>query len=264
MRILVLVAFTACARNARPDCSSISGLESVAKPGTLVIFGELHGTSEIPRFIGDAACAASRSARVHVGLELPAQDGPLLEAFLSGDDQAFQRSSFWTKPYQDGRSTSAMLALLRNLRALHVGVFFFDDAAVVESHARDAAMANNISKERARAPGDLYLIEVGDYHARRVPGAPFDLAMPWMASLLARRESALFSLDVRYLPGSAWTCQMFQGGEQSCGPTQLHGTATSAMRAIELTPLPEGYDGTFAVGTITATLPAFVSPGRVP
>ena len=53
-------------------------------------------------------------------------------------------------------------------------------------------MANNISKERARAPGDLYLIEVGNYHARQVPGAPFDLAMPWMASLLARRESALF------------------------------------------------------------------------
>jgi hypothetical protein len=55
-------------------------------------------------------------------------------------------------------------------------------------NAEDEAMAENIAAERKRAPGDIYLIEVGNYHARMTIGAPWDESKKWMAGFLASRE----------------------------------------------------------------------------
>src|SRR5687768_14904456 len=48
----------------------IAGADSLLVPGALVMIGELHGTQEIPAFVGDLAClAASRGVAVRLGVE---------------------------------------------------------------------------------------------------------------------------------------------------------------------------------------------------
>jgi len=240
-------------------------LDAVVKPGALVLFGEIHGTNEIPDFVGDVACAAARKERVHVGLELPASDSHLLARFLGGrDDDGLRESKFWRSSSPYGVTSRAMLALLQRLREYRrsgapIDVFFFDERARSGLARRDEAMAESISRERRRAFSGIYLVLVGNYHARNIVGAPWDPEKRWMASFLSQREPGLVTLDFRSLPGSAWMCVQKVGGGEICGSNPIKGTddATST-RAVRLEPDPGlGYDGVYWVGAITASPPAF-------
>jgi hypothetical protein len=232
------------------------------------LFGEVHGTNEIPAVVGGAACAASSKGRVHVGLELPVGDSRLLATFLSGNgDEGLRDSSLWRGPQQYGVTSSAMLELLKSLRDLRrngapLEVFFFDDRIRLGMKGRDQAMAEHISEERRRAPEDIYLILVGNFHARNVIGAPWDAQMRWMAHFLASRERRMITLDVRTHAGSAWACfQKGPGGPESCGSSPIRGSlpeGASNNRAVKLEPVPQlGYDGAYSVGTVSASPPAF-------
>ena len=240
------------------------GLDAVVKPGALVLLGEIHGTNEIPDFVGDAACAAARKGRVHVGLELPTEEADLLTAFLAGrGDEGLRDSKSWRSSSPYGVTSRAMLALLQRLREYRrsgapIDVFFFDDRARSGLARRDEAMAENISRERRRASSEIYLVLVGNYHARNIDGAPWDPEKRWMASFLSQREPGLVTLDFRSLPGTAWTC-VASGGGEICGSNPIKGNddATST-RALRLKPDPVlGYDGVYSVGAITASPPAF-------
>ena len=214
MRLISFALLAACA-HAPPQ-----------QQGALVIYGELHGTNEIPAYFGDVVEKAAQSRRVHVGLELPGERGPI-----------------WTDPFQSGRTSVAMRKLIQRLRALpNVDLFWFDSTAP----DRDGAMADNISAERAKAPHDLYLVLVGNLHARKKPGAPWDDKVRWMAVRLAERESNLTTYDARYGEGSAWICQ--GNTPDKCAATHLRGMPPDAPH--------EGYDGTYFVGAITASDPA--------
>src|SRR5262249_38305711 len=177
--------------------------------------------------------AARRGLPVHVGLELSGRDGPL-----------------WTAPFQSGRTSGAMAHLIERLDAMKVPIFWFDSTAP----DRDGAMAANISAERRKAPGDLYLVLVGNLHARKTPGAPWDPNVRWMAVRLAETEAEVVTLDARYRPGTAWIC--LSDSPEACKPTTVRGTTGPAAPGIALAPLPEGYDGTCDVGTVTASAPA--------
>src|SRR2546430_9350177 len=137
----------ACASAAPPPAPSVSipGLEAAVKPGMLVVFGDIHGTAEIPDFVGDAARALAKHQRVHVGLEMPVSETKALQAFLSGDDQSLLDTPTWTRSYQDGRTSQAVLGLLRKLRearrsGLTIEVFFFDDPDRLGMERRDEGM----------------------------------------------------------------------------------------------------------------------------
>jgi hypothetical protein len=238
------------------------------KPGALVVFGELHGTNEIPAFVAEAACAASRRGRVHVGFELPVEDAPALRAFLAGSaDEGLRDSAFWRAPYPYGMSSKAILSALGKLRDLrHAGapvdVFFFDDRRSLGIDGRDEAMANVISTERRRAPRDLFLILVGNYHARKGVGSAWNPRQRWMASFLASTEDGLTTLDVRMLPGTAWVCVKDKEDDpQVCGAKAVGRNPSETPPdglSVRLNPDPAlGYDGTYFVGAVTASPPAY-------
>src|SRR5215472_10804286 len=136
------------------SCTSpIAGADAVLIPGTLVLFGELHGTTEVPRFIVDLACqAATRGTFVDIGLELPREEQPRIDSFLASagttqDVQALLEGQFWQRPLQDGRSSRAMVDLLEGIRRLRrsgarIQVFLFDRAKPGQN--RDADMAKDI------------------------------------------------------------------------------------------------------------------------
>jgi len=265
LALTLALAGSVRAAQAAPRCPPIAGLDAIAKPGALVLFGEIHGTEQIPEFIGDAACAAARKGRVHVGLELPTEDSGLLATFLAGSgDDGLRESKLWRSSSPYGVTSGAMRALLGRLREYRkagapIDVFFFDDRIHSGTEGRDEGMADAISRERARSPGDLYLVLVGNYHARKSIGAPWDPGMRWMASFLARHERGLITLNVRAPPGTAWMCLQEEDGGQSCGSHPLSGTdAPASGRAIELEPnVKLGYDGIYRVSAMTASAPAF-------
>src|SRR5207302_1493589 len=162
MRALAVAAIGLCACARRPEsCVPIPGLAPLLAPGALLVFGEVHGTREIPAFVGEVACAAARAGRVRVGLELPASDAPLLRRFLDGDEGALGHSEPWRRPaLGSGRTSAAMLALLQRLRALRragapVEPFFFDEMDA--GPKRDEQMAANISAERKKSDSDIHL-----------------------------------------------------------------------------------------------------------
>lgn len=157
-RSSALVALVALVALGCVHAQGISGADGVVEPGSLVIFGEQHGTTEIPAFVGDVALAAARKAPVHVGLELPVDDEP-------------GKTPLWHGPAQYGVNSRAMLGLIERLRAAGIDVYFFDDRSLGMDH-RDETMARVIARHRALAPGDIHLVLAGNYHARKAMGAP--------------------------------------------------------------------------------------------
>jgi len=248
-----------------PLCTPIEGIDAVIKPGYLVVFGEVHGTNEVPAFITDAVCAAAQKGWVHVGLEMPTGDSGLLQKFLRGKrDDGLRDSEFWHAKAPYGVTSQATLTMLTKLRDMEqqgepVDVFFFDDRVRRGADGRDQAMAETISEKRRFAPQDIYLIVTGNYHAKKVVGAPFDANKRWTANFLAATDENLITLDIRNLPGTAWTCQeQTPGGPQVCGSSRLGGAQRDDARAVKLVPVRElGYDGTYSVGTISASRPVF-------
>jgi hypothetical protein len=220
---------------------AIPGAEGLVEPGTLVIFGELHGTNEIPAFVGDVAVAAARKGRVHVGLELPVGDEP-------------GKTALWHGPAQYGVTSQAMLRLIERLRSAGIDLYFFDDRSLGIDR-RDETMAAVIARKRSQSPGDIHLVLVGNYHARKATGAPWDARKRWMASYLDGH--GVVTLDVTYPSATVWNCLQTATG-QDCGMHQLAKSGSPQARGIVLQPDPVlGYDGTYSAGPLTASPPAF-------
>jgi hypothetical protein len=213
----------------------------------LLVFGELHGTNEIERYVASRTIEAAKHGRVHLGLELPVEDAPLLEKFLAGQgDDGLRDSPRWRDRLQYGVTSKAMFRLLADLREARrhgakIEIYFFDDRKTLGNDGRDEAMARVINAQRARAPDDQHLVLVGNFHARKTIGAPWDPKRRWMASWLT---GDVTTFDVRYDGGSAWVCF----SDDKCGVEKFRGNAGSEY--------PD-YDGIYPVGPISASLPQF-------
>src|SRR5262249_19850602 len=131
---------------------------SLVQPGSVLLFGEIHGAKEIPALFGEAVCStAAAGTPIEVGLEVPQSERAKVEAFLASDGAAAPvgavlASPFWNRELQDGRSSQAMAALLDQFRRLglsgapvHVFLFDVDDSGT----DRDRRMADNLA-EHAR------------------------------------------------------------------------------------------------------------------
>src|SRR5215813_8723570 len=250
------------------SCSSpIAGADAVLVPGSLVLLGELHGTTEVPRFVVDLACqAASRGTVIDVGLELFLEEQRRIESFLASagtteDFQALLEGEFWRRPYQDGRSSRAMLDLLDGIRHLkrsgaRIQVFLFDRAKPGPN--RDADMAKSILEVVAGKQADLALVLTGNLHAKTtekiVAGSTEFVPMGFE---LVKAGARVTSLNSAHPPGTAWICQ--GSGAEACGSHQMGGKPRGDSRFIELYKSGAGYDGIFYVPSLTASPPAHAS-----
>ncbi len=138
-----------------PACDrTIAGLNSHIHHGSLLWFGEMHGTEESPRFVGDVVCQAAQSMRVQLGLEIWSVEQPRIDHYLKSDGAAADRTAltygaFWRQ--HDGRSSEGMLALLEHVRLLrHGGASIEVVAYDVEPSARDrdGVMADFVARAR--------------------------------------------------------------------------------------------------------------------
>lgn len=210
---------------ATPTCTPVPGAGPLlAMPERRAfIFGELHGTAEIPALFFDLVCEAAGQGRVIVGLEMPESSQAALDSWLMSDGGPAARAallgdSFWR--FTDGRSSEAMLALLERLRVLKaagrpIGVLAFvpSTGPAATQTPYEQAMAANWRRALAAAPRARLLVLVGNIHSRMAPYRDFEPA----AMHLPRADILTFApLPVG---GSAHNCQPDGCGPHSAGPS---------------------------------------------
>ena len=243
----------------QPSCASIAGTSRLwARPGVrFVIVGEVHGTAEMPALFRDLVCSAFKAKRpILVGLEL--SDQHQMDLFTgSTDDEAAVRQSTSATEFapQDGRNSSAMLALLQALRSYKRKGLISDIVAFADTSPQDSPAQGEKHMAEALAtasiPNALTIVLTGNVHACK--GTLPDVASyPLMASFLPPAETvSLFVID---RGGEAWNCQ-----EGICGPHRLtprNGNKRGITLSPAASPFP-GYDGVLSTGIkSTASPPA--------
>jgi hypothetical protein len=265
MRLIVLVLATLIwpARYSRadsPPCGpGIRGAAQVLRPGLTVLLGEVHGTQQVPRFLGDLACrAAAAGLAVVVLLEIPADEDPGFARYLGSGGSAADRArllagEFWRSPHPDGRSSRAMANLLEQLRRLRASGAQVAVAGLIDmkpARDSDAGMADRLIAARRQSPEALLLALAGNNHTRIAdwPDGPQSRAMG--QHLRDAQLSALVSLTMTDAGGS------FFGISGTAGVHAVNGTDRGRQRFIELTRDAGPFDGRFYVGRLTASLPA--------
>lgn len=250
---------------------TILGLLPQAKPGTVMMLGELHGTQEVPRFVAQSACqVASQGTPMTVGLELPVENQARVRDFLrsAGTDTDWLKlmeAPFWRSPFPDGRSSEGMANLLEQLRrlrvqGLEVDAFVFDHPKA-QGQERENAMAETVLSYVRKNPERFYLVVSGNIHPRTAKGLPWDKQYKPMGLLISKSKEVdhAIALDMAYNSGTAWICAAgAQSDRLECGVKDTHGKDNGDRYFVHLWEDEDdnGYHGVFYVGPVTASLPA--------
>lgn len=213
-----------------------------------VIFGEVHGTNEIPAFF--SACVREfieRSEKVRVFLEFDVADTEHTAKYLQGeiDEAALLSSPRWQ--LRDGRTSLAMLELHRALKGVQV-FGFAPGRGVADSNA---AMGENFLKHQLKNGYNLVL--VGGTHAQLAAGRGDSFASVPFGQYVQARSKNVLSLSARYTGGEAWACTPY------CDANPLdNNEPAGAMPAqrVGFGGKDRRFNGYFSVGKATASPPA--------
>jgi len=274
--LLLVAVLTGCvARHSAPApvvaCDQSGALpKELLEPGSVVLFGEIHGSQELPAIFGEAVCTAAASGlAVEVGFEQPRGEQASVDAFLestgeAADVAALLATPFWSREYRDGRSSQARVDLLERLRQLRmaglpVHAFLYDIDPGEDATRREARMAENIAAHARAHAHALTTTLVGEVHAWTTEGAPWDPAFLPMGWQVAQAGLQVRSLGRATPRGTAWICTSATASD--CGPRETGATAplpSGRTNGIELLPerSPRGYVGLFGTQTLTASPPA--------
>lgn len=146
-------------------------------PGHILWFGEMHGTWEAPRFVGNVLAALD--GPLQLGLEMPPS------AIASLDDD------WWS--FHDGRSSDAMVELIDRARSLGVTLVGYDAD-------NDRAMAAAVLA--ARDPNAIFVALSGNVHSRK---KPFEDITPCVMHLV-EAGLAVTTYSLVATGGSLWAC----------------------------------------------------------
>lgn len=255
---------------ARPATAAVAAVlpAGTLPPHGVILIGDLHGTREIPAFVGRLVDEVAAREPMVLALELPRGELPSLDAFLASDGgpaarAAALRDPWWHAAYQDGRRSVAMFALLDRVRQLRGGgaridVVCFDAEGVTPTaeEAREAAMAATLLATRAAHPDAALVVFAGNLHPRRTE-VGFKPGHAWLGMRLAAAGVAFVNLDPRYAAGTAWTCP--DADPAGCGAHPMGGRPTPD--GVHLERSADGaYDGWVGVGALTASPPARDQP----
>jgi hypothetical protein len=220
-----------------------------------IIFGEPHGSAEIPRFFFECAREfAENKESIRIFLEFQASENLTVEKFMRaeiGEDELI-KAPHWSR--QDGRSSLAMLGLFRDLKSLPVArlaVVGFDLSG--NEPDREKAMLGNFMTGYSVSAYNLVL--TGNMHARLSRGTPWNPDLVPFARHLKEHVANVISLDAHYPAGSAWMCAPV------CGATPLNPTGAGKRPAgnaqIVYSAKDPAFSGYFRVDSITASRPVF-------
>lgn len=259
--LLAAVSFTGLAHGAQ--CMTPIEIPQRLLENRLTLLGELHGTRQIPEFVGAYVCnLASRGRRVALALEYAADEQSLIDAYLQSDGGPDARTALlakgsWSVPTQeqDGRTSAAMLGLLDAVRQNNLTSPDRQIAVRAIDGVDDTWMSRNVRTLVLENKFSNIVVLTGDIHASTGKGFDFDPALEPMGYLL--RDLQPISLVADYDQGMAWNC--IAG---TCKPRLTlrfpmdRGTPFSVI--LRRPEHPGRFDGSFYVGKIEASMPAFM------
>lgn len=260
------------------ECGPLNGWEQVADvaAGRVLLFGEWHGTNEMPEAYYRYVCHVVRAGgSVLVGLELDARRDDALQAgFASDDPEAVWRAGleeFDPARYPDGRGSIAILRLLLDLKSLRdEGLPITVRAVAGDGKGNGEPRIDSLPYLQSRRFGeeahtilegasdfDHVVYFAGNLHARNV-GRQEDDAGPLFD------QARFLRLNYIHDGGSARNCQPDNGG---CGANSSEPTAVSEEFGEPVAPaialdnvfsraFSDHYDGYFYVGRMTPAPPA--------
>lgn len=272
-------------------CGAPDGWEHVAEAAEhkVLIFGETHGTAEIPDAFARYVCAASaRDGRTLALLEIDvSHEDALASASDASDPRAdliATMSKHWAN--QDGRGSEAMLDMVVKLVHLRqagrdleirpmdqitgwpetenpeeLSAWLANQPPTAIQRMRDAGMAEKIRMESAGF--DRTIVLVGNVHARKEELQ----ALPGI-DLMAMLIPDAISLLVLHDGGTAWSWTENGPGMDDRSPSNREHRAPNSM-ALTTKKLPAypgdqpNFDGYVSVGPITASESA-ISSGDAP
>jgi len=238
---------------AAASCVPVEGLaETLAsRPARFVVFGELHGTLEIPQFFGDVVCQLSEKKPVVVALEFVREDGEAIQQFIHSktkSDKSFLRRGNWAAESQDGRTSLAMFSLVGRLRQLVQAGHSVEVVGIIPSENDDLpqnyyelGIANELRRAASAHPSETVILLIGNVHAGKNVLTQFQGLRP-AVSLLPPDDVVALHNDG--LKGTAWQCKA-----DTCGVHEVGGLGTAGARGIVIDSTRyEGFDGYFSIG----------------
>jgi hypothetical protein len=203
-------------------------LLEVAAGHALLLFGELHGTREVP---GIVATLLPRLRAVGYGglaLEVPRVDREELTAWAEG--QRVRPPAFFAQPSRDGRGNAQVLELIKVAAAHQFKLLCFDqgpDQPGQQWSDRDRWMATNLLEQWASVCDGARVVGIcGSLHARLAPEHGMgrlvrkavsggDELWPSLAGWVRQFQPALSvaAVDVRFAAGG-----FFNMGERTIYP----------------------------------------------
>jgi len=186
----------------------------------LMLIGEVHGTTQVPAFVGRLVELEAARHPIVLALERTDAETAALNAFLSsrgapGDRRALSTTKGWSGGIADGRSSTAMLDLLDLVRRLRqsgkqVSVLLTekmpDDMSVLQGPGAaqryvEKSMAQTIRQSVTDGKdGTLVIGLMGSYHLRVANDGPYGASV---AGQLNDLSPIVAFVDGT---GSAWTC----------------------------------------------------------
>jgi hypothetical protein len=234
----------------------------LAAGSQLLLFGELHGTREVPSLVADLLPKLAERGYVGLGLEIPHDQQGHLTAWADG--LVVQPPPFFARPSRDGRGNAQVLDLVKTARALHLHVVCFDQAPdQVAAHwaDRDGWMARNLLEDWSRLPpGGKVAAICGSLHARLAPERGLGRLLRKAASGGQQLWPSLAGWVRLHQPGlvtSALEVRFAAGGYFNMGEKTIYarpGTRTQAWTA------PGGTAFTLALWLPRATPATFLAP----
>jgi hypothetical protein len=198
--------------------------EIAARNPKYIVFGEMHGTEESPRYFGEIALTlALNGERILVAVELSSAYNAALQEAWNGEHVGFGDRVAATDEWagrKDGVASEAMLKMLSDLHAAKIGganlaVVAFNGIKDDEQRARletpgsqaghEAAQTENIINAAKGADFDYVLILVGNLHAKKNPVTIGSDTFKPMATHLASAGTVV-SLNMSTADGTMWNC----------------------------------------------------------
>lgn len=273
-------------------CTAPEGWDEVTERNPeFVIFGELHGTTEAPALIARILCAEAMSGhRVLLAVEHSAYYNSGWQEAWKLPTEAFRAAlpNLGWRGQEDGVASEAMLSLVLGAHALQnkgavIDIVAFNGARDSAQKARfadlpsqgphEAAQAENVAEAAASKDYDRVIVIVGGLHAATAPlsigGPPFE-----PMAMRLRDYGTVLSLAMQHAGGKSWNCQLAPGRQPAPGqPVTDEMVACAAFpsgaegasdRPPHITVgefadpnLERRFDGTFWLGPISASPPAF-------
>lgn len=261
---LTLQPIAAHAMSSLPNCAPPENWQAIMEKaqGKVIVFGELHGTQEYPKLVGEFACAAAKQGRqVLFLMEQGADKSEALNTALNSQDAEpweAATSDFWHAKSQDGRKSQAMHALLERLRTLKQG------GADISVGAFGATIQNFLKLGRpegiewvyeeemghlstALEKNDLVISLVGNFHPVKYAEHGF--------------KDKIFAISHEHKGGTAWVCSDGVCGEKPYKASK--DIERFAHHAPSTLVFPDDgmdtsvYSAYLYTGSVTASPPAF-------